>query len=48
MLTNIKKGGLFGLEHLQKLTLSHNRISKIEPQAWDICREIVELLVIFL
>lgn len=47
MLTVVRKGGLFGLEHLQKLTLSHNRISTIEIQAWDRCKEIVELLVIF-
>lgn len=48
MLTMVRKGGLFGLERLQKLTLSHNRINTIEMQAWDRCKEIVELLVIFL
>ena len=47
LLTMVRKGGLFGLEHLQKLTLSHNRIHTIEMQAWDRCKEIVELLVIF-
>lgn len=47
LLTVVRKGGLFGLERLQKLTLSHNRISTIEVQAWDKCKEIVELLVIF-
>jgi len=45
LLTTIKHGGLFGLNHLQKLTLSHNRISEIEPQAWNICREIIEMSV---
>lgn len=48
MLTTVRKGGLFGLEHLQKLTLSHNQISTIEPQAWDICREILEMSVTLL
>lgn len=48
MLTTVRKGGLFGLEHLQKLSLSHNQISTIEPQAWDICREIMEMSVILL
>lgn len=47
LLTTVRKGGLFGLEHLQKFTLSHNRIHTIEMQAWDRCKEIVELLVIF-
>lgn len=47
LLTMVRKGGLFGLEHLQKLTLSHNRIRTIEIQAWDRCKEIIELLVIF-
>lgn len=45
MLTVVKKGGLFGLDNLRKLTLSHNHIFKIESQAWELCKEIRELLV---
>lgn len=48
LLTKVRKGGLFGLERLQKLTLSHNRIKTIETQSWELCKEIVELLVTLL
>ncbi|XP_001602155.3 leucine-rich repeats and immunoglobulin-like domains protein 3 [Nasonia vitripennis] len=39
----VTKGALFGLNRLQVFTLSHNRISTIESEAWDMCKDIIEL-----
>lgn len=44
-LRTVKKGGMFGLETLEKFTMAHNKISQIELQAWDLCKEITGLLV---
>ena len=42
-LKKVPKGALFGLQLLQVFTLSHNRISSIDAQAWDMCPELMEL-----
>lgn len=39
----VTKGALFGLNRLQIFTLSHNRINTIEPEAWEMCKDITEL-----
>ncbi|KAG8235636.1 hypothetical protein J437_LFUL015669 [Ladona fulva] len=39
----VTKGWLYGLSSLTQLSLSHNRITFIEPGAWEECPELSEL-----
>ncbi len=43
LLTSVPKGGLFGMNKLKILTMTHNKIAGIENLAWDEVKELTDL-----
>ena len=42
-LTEVSKGWLYGLLHLEHLHLAHNAIVRIRPHAWEFCQNLRQL-----